>query len=188
MNHLHIDIETFDTSITAVVPTIGYVVYDPDRPVGQHVFDSGVFRLGLAEQIVEGRTVSAATQKWWGEQSKEAKAALTVGASVSSRELPDIFKDIIGKHNIEAVWGNGVDFDNAIVNHLSKQFAGKAAIPYRMNRCYRTLLALFKHHLPEGFWETNNGCPHSAVADALAQAHGHTLIHQKLRALGVFQE
>lgn len=160
--HCMVDIETLDTTATAVIVSIGAVLFDPydaDAPM-----DPFYVVLDMHEQLRAGRTASASTISWWMKQSDAARSvfqqpttAFITGMSAFSRFA----------NRVLGVWGNGSDFDNAILANAvdTAQIDGWR---YGRNRCFRTLKNLGK---TRDFVEpVRKGTHHNALDDAIYQA------------------
>lgn len=166
--NISIDLETLDVKPSAIVLSCGLVAFD--LRTGSILGEQYTRFVDLGEQYKRGRTIRPATVCWWAAQSEEARAVLTapvsegVGTLEGLGQISDFFKlyDPVG------VWGNGSDFDNAILGSLFTAY--DLAIPwsYSYNRCMRTLKAVkftkeFKKPL-------RVGTHHNALDDARYQA------------------
>lgn len=110
------------------------------------------------------------TLAWW---AKQATAARDVIAEAAASEvlLPEalsqfeIFLRTIGGKSAVRVWGNGSDFDNAILS-VTYHAVGKP-LPWEFwnNRCYRTLKGL-----RPAVKAPRAGTYHNALDDAKTQA------------------
>lgn len=172
MKHLHWDIESLDTKLSAIVVSIGAIWYDPNTDeLGDQYYNV----LNIAEQRDVGRSDSPETITWWAQQSPEARAVL---------EAPHIPVQIVLKQlgdfmfGVQGVWGNGVDFDNAIIGDLYRSFGVRAPWSFSKNRCFRTIKNL---PLPKTFVEpVREGTHHNALDDAIYQARYHQAIAKAL--------
>lgn len=129
------------------------------------------------------------TVQWWSEQSPEAKTLL--GAPDSDKDTLALalikfnqwLEQVAGKDergNCRAiVWGNGSDFDNAILAHCYKAVNVKQGWPFWSNRCYRTLKGL----LPNVKLQ-RTGTHHNALDDAVSQAEHAVELLQELGLWG----
>lgn len=177
--HAMIDIETMDTEVTAVVLSVGVLVYDP-LTIRRDTLDScprAYFSLDIRSQLERGRTIGGDTMVWWSQQSAEARSVFT-----EQPKLPPAFTlgeiaGIMDQYKVQNVWGNGVDFDNAIINSLAKSFGVTKPLNYKHNRCFRTLRAMFKQHIPDHA-TMPMGTHHNALDDAIYQAVQHGYIHR----------
>lgn len=167
MNDVMLDLETLGTGPNSVIISVGACFFDKEL-----IGDSLYLALDRDEQIGRGREVSAETVTWWNQQSlaaREVFAESQMGVNMflqtfsewllSHAQYPDDIK----------MWGNGSDFDNAILADLYRQW--NVAMPWKFynNRCYRTLkniaIAFDSHDLPE-----REGVHHHALHDAEYQA------------------
>lgn len=168
--HCMIDIETLDTTPTAVVLSIGAVLFDPN---GSYIGDDFYVKLATDEQFKCGRTKSQRTMEWWAQQSQAAQdeAFGLTGKLAAVYALTDFRKyinDATINHTLPGVWGNGSDFDNVIVANLYRSFGLESPWPFWKNRCFRTLKEL---HLPKEFIKPQRrGTHHNALDDAIYQA------------------
>ena len=165
-----LDLETLGTRPGCPVLSIGAVFFDPDNDgLGAEFYRV----ISLSSCMEAGLTPEAGTLGWWMQQSSAAQAVL-VAATAELKTAPTLSEalwdfDAFLKTGYEAakvrVWGNGSDFDNAI---LSECFAA-ADIPqpwkFYNNRCYRTLKGLFP-----GVKLERQGTYHNALDDAKSQA------------------
>lgn len=171
--HFMLDIETLDTKVTTVIPSIGIVHFNPFT---KEVYDKFQWNINdLQKQLNDGRTISISTMRWWMKQEKEAqektfnnKYGITlIGAlielknfCISKSKDPDC-KDII-------FWGNGNTFDNAIIRNACEQYGVQYPAPYYNDLDLRTFKYIFK----DVDVETKNiGTAHNAVDDALYQCN-----------------
>lgn len=168
-----LDLETYDTIESSVVLSIGVVPFDQDSI--SHERFHAVMAFDINSQVAAGRTTSEETVKWWSEQSPEAREIFKMGHTNAMRTvnaLEDLPKFLGASPR---VWGNGSDFDNAILRSLYTSFELKCPWHYTGNRCFRTLKALAKVDIPK-----RDGVKHNALEDALFQAHWAMVICQKL--------
>jgi len=108
------------------------------------------------------------TLLWWEDQSKEARVEAFSGNKGIAQVLGEFTtwcSSITYNGRKILFWGNGADFDNAILQETYKLCGLKAPWEYFNNRCYRTLKALFPQ-IPY----TKPKIAHNALEDAKAQA------------------
>lgn len=148
-----LDIETLgmQSQTTPVVCSIGAVVFDLD----------GIKEEFYTNVVWEGH-FKADTVKWWLKQSDAARNAILNEPTVP---LLDALIDLMWFVGDKPVWGNGVDFDNAILQnwYAAKDLKGWS---YRQNRCFRTIKNIYNS--PE-LW-VRPDVAHDALSDAKAQA------------------
>lgn len=164
-----LDLETFDTAGTAVVRTIGAVMFVPELGLGKEFYA----RLEPGTQQKAGRTVSADTMLWWMMQSQEARGEFANGVEESTSAALAGFAHFVSScgDNV-AIWGNGSDFDNVILGSLYADMGIVRPWSHARNRCFRTLKNL-GISLPPGAGAARSqfGPHHDALADAKFQAH-----------------
>jgi hypothetical protein len=167
-----LDIETLDTTPTAVILSIGAVRFDIDKP--QFLGEKFHHHIDIASNQAYHRTISGSTVEWWMKQNDEARQKIT---SAIKSPLPDVLGkllDFIG--DAERIWGNGSDFDNVIVLNACKA-TGVRTWKYSANSCYRTLKNLY----PEIEKPNFEGVAHDALDDAINQALHLQSIYQHMR-------
>ena len=158
--NIMIDLETMGTSANSVILSIGAVAFNK-----HHIEDR--FEVFIDVDSQRNRIIHHDTLKWWLGQSPEAQKALTdgMGKAVPMVQALIEFQVFVLKHDGK-IWGNGSDFDNAL---LQQAFCD-ACIPtpwkFWNNRCYRTIKSTY----PQIKADPRIGVYHSAVDDAEFQA------------------
>lgn len=176
MLDIMVDLETMGTVPGSVILSIGAVAFDKTELEGDT--DDGVNNGGF--YVVVNRasceecflSVSKATEAWWAKQDDDARrvldASLDVHSSLPLATALERFNDYLGRFGERGdvrVWGNGSDFDNAL---LACAYDAAKIRPYWNfwnNRCYRTLKNLATHIAME-----REGTYHNALDDARSQA------------------
>lgn len=164
MNRMMIDLETLDTKPSAVVLSVGLVVFSKDVS-GQYQEHRTNYRtLDLQSQMDRGRTISESTLMWWMKQGREARGAAfqeidRVPVGQWGEELRVFYE------GCEEVWSHGAGFDVTIAIAESL-LDGNVPWGHREVRDTRTLsaitgLAVDKPPVTHA---------HHAVYDAIAQA------------------
>lgn len=164
-----VDLETLDTTSWAVVRSIGACMFCRDgvvRTFYQNVDPESCTALGMS--------TSEETLRWWAQQPEEARAALETD-KVSLKDALTKFKAWYGKQSVPT-WGNGSDFDNAILQSAFKCVGVECPWKFWDNRCMRTARALVPS-LPRTF----EGVKHNALDDATHQARMLMEIDSQLR-------
>lgn len=172
MKDIMLDIETLDTAQSAVVLSIGAVVFDPhSKELGEKFYVE--FTHDLATQQRVGRTVSADTAVWWMQQGAAAKQIFADPAPEGVRRVSTAqglteFASFVSRNGGKEakLWGNGSDFDNVIVGSLFGSFGLVKPWSYGRNRCYRTMKRMFG----EDVKESRHGVHHNGLDDAITQA------------------
>ena len=168
MNHLMLDLETEDTAPTAVIVSIGMVLFNPNEPDGKIIRLPELYP-NRNHQRSRGRTYSQDTLNWWEKQSPAAKLVYNqpqqevvevIGAIRSVIEPADGME-------VDHVWGNGAGFDNTILRSFFGSFEQEVPWEFWQDYCFRTL-----KQMPgaKGLAEPFQGIPHNAVDDAYNQA------------------
>lgn len=172
MKVIVVDIETKDTLQTAAILSIGAVVVDTDtlRVDGRKFYQT-------ISEDQPGRTVSESTMAWWEGQKTENPIAYQ-GAFSGGACLSDVlndFKDWVELFEIDRpqVFGNGPEFDNAILEHAFRtELECSAPWDYGSNQSIRTAGLFGKMLLgidPKRTIEFT-GNPHTAINDAEHEA------------------
>jgi exodeoxyribonuclease VIII len=164
-----VDLETRGNKPGCQILSIGAVFFNPcNGSLGPQYYRvvaaKGQEEIGLHEDV--------STMEWWNKQSAEARLVIDQSELSTAMDLHDCldeFEDYLkaSAHGLKKVriWGNGADFDNAIlaVAHMACQ----RNVPWDFwnNRCFRTLKAL----APDIKMAKGLVC-HNALNDAIMQA------------------
>lgn len=172
-----IDLETLDTGRTAVVLSIGMMLFDRNgRELG-----SETIHPCYDEQVKAGRTVSFSTLRFWTEQSGAALTStfVDIPRQASLKQVRERFQRMAwkkftsiklgsGEEHVEevtAVWANGDLFDLGICTDLLGDMPWK----YNAPRDLRTL-AREAQSLGWAYPEPRDGhAAHSAIDDCRYQ-------------------
>ena len=167
---LMIDLETLDTSPTAVVLSLGAVAFDPrSNTLGPTFYVE--FTNFLEQQTGVGRTISPSTVMWWVGQDTAAKEVFQKKETSNERCSPlwglNAFNDYVAASGAKKVWAKDPDFDVVILRSLYQTNAPDLPFPfkYTAGRSVRTI-----EDMP--FAPLRNAPPvaHNALEDAIAQA------------------
>lgn len=144
MHHIMLDLKTLDTASSAVVISIGAVAFDPHtNAIGDKFYVE--MTEDIANQQKKGRTISGEVVRWWIQQDMLTKRVFSESADgvdrVSTLEALSLFDRFVANNGGKDayVWGNGADFDNAILGSLYDAFGLRKPWSYSRNRCYRTM-------------------------------------------------
>ncbi len=162
-NHVMLDLETMGLGTDAAIISIGAVRMDLEKGILGGVFYRSV---NLKSVVRGGGKLEAETVMWWLQQSEEARKALTGDDSVLIEVALKEFADWMREHPVEGLWGNGAAFDNVVLEGAYLRLSRTPPWTYKMNRCYRTMRAMF----PEVEAEAFTGVAHNALDDAKHQA------------------
>ena len=179
MKNIMVDLETLGTVPGCSILSIGAVAFDPESgELGEEFYvvvrrsSNGVF--GLHED--------AQTLQWWGSQSDEARQVLRdsedMEESTPLNTALECFKYYLVQFNLNKVevWGNGSDFDNAILAVAYQKVGLELPWKFWNNRCYRTLKAEYKGTSRL----IRKGTYHNALDDARCQAeHAIQILREK---------
>jgi len=162
-----VDLETLGTGPGCAILSIGAVAFDP--PTGELgaefytlVSTRSCRALGLREEDD--------TMEWWSRQKPEAQAVIDQAAdshvSVANAlaQLAAFIRSHGGAPRVR-LWGNGADFDNAILADLYRRLGQQPPWNFWNNRCFRTLKALVPGVEPD-----RSGPPHNPRDAAKHQA------------------
>lgn len=165
-NHIMVDLETFGKSKDAAIVSIGAVRFDLDKgELGDRFYQ--VVNLNSAQRA--GGKIDAETVMWWMGQGEEARKALTGDDSVPIENALKNFSNWIREKPLEALWGNGADFDNVIIEGAYQRLGWTPPWAYYQNHCYRTLCSL-KPDLKRNAFRNAVDTAHNALGDAITQA------------------
>lgn len=157
MNRVMIDLEALGSGPTSAIVAIGAARFDCGGIVA--TLDLAV---DAGSALACGMTLDAETLLWWLRQSDAARAQLQ-RPGVPLRAALERFAQWLGED--AEVWGNGAAFDNVILAHAYRLCGLPRPWPYRADRCYRTLAALYPQVAMHRV-----GIAHCARDDAVSQA------------------
>lgn len=172
MKHTHVmvDLETLGTRPGCRILSIGAVVMLKSIEIPTTSIE---FYRELDPNDQPGLTVDPATWAWWQEQDPAARDRLFATGGKPGL-LPGLKEFGLWLSSVSAsykdqpqvcIWGNGADFDNAILQVAFAAAGLPQPWPFWNNRCYRTLKNL-RPDLPA----VRQGVHHNALDDARTQA------------------
>lgn len=174
-NTVVIDLETLDTSETAVVVTIAAVKFNRFGGIielsnqGCSEFSQ---HINVTEQLINGRTTSGSTLKWWRSQSDEAKHSLL--KHVEIEPVGEALKDLAVFIDGCQLFSRGTDFDFKILANMYKQLDMKVPWKFNQVRDVRTYIDAFTGgesgyikdaKIPD--WIINHDSLHDCYRDAI---------------------
>lgn len=181
-----LDLETLGTSADSVILSIGAVA--TCVATGERI----KFYAACSVESQSNRQISQSTLRWWEGQSAEAREALDFAKSDDCPSLQDSLNrladwlGLLGQTHDVYVWGNGSDFDVAMLNHAYKQISDFVPWNFRHSRDMRTLYDIT---LRFGLDIRSNippvGVAHNALDDAEFQAN---VIVESLRQIDLAAE
>lgn len=166
-----VDLETLGRVPGCALLSIGAVMFNPaTQELGDEFYVVVTRDDPLFEKL--GLHVDPATLLWWEGQSDGARAVFADAANKRKSKgigrALEMFNDFIapvGKRSVR-IWGNGADFDNAILATAMRLANREPGWEFWNGRCFRTLKNLHKDvKAPE-----MPTVAHNALADAKAQA------------------
>lgn len=163
MKQLMIDLETMGVAPSAVILSLGAVLFDKSG-----VLEEKSYTFDFVEQQRMGRTVDPNTMLWWMEQGDAARSIISrsVKAGSSIKNFAIEFSAWVKNQGDLEVWSNGASFDVVLLEHLFYQL--RMPVPWKFwnIRCYRTLKAF--HPIERN--QIREGVKHDALCDARFQA------------------
>ncbi len=185
MQEMMIDLETLDVKNSAVVLSIGAVVWEPNtisyydpetqeektKTDGVAIVDRFFRAIDIDEQVNKGRTVSLDTIRFWMDADPTAReeAFDWKGRSSVKVTLADFYAFGLNHHGITSFWAKPATFDFPIWDDLRDDFGGE--VPWRYNQKYdvRTVVKEASYSADGHDYSKIVGVPHTPVYDCLAQ-------------------
>ena len=168
MQHLMLDLETLDVKPSAVVLSIGAVVFDPYSPTTGPSFYVELTN-HLDDQLKQGRTVSGSTIAWWMRQSPEARRVFDEKETSVDRCTTmfalTVFANFCKDNQVKYIWAKDPDFDVVILRSMFEDYGFDFPFSYSKSRSVRTMEAM-----PFALLRGPAEAAHNALADATAQA------------------
>ncbi len=166
MKDISIDLETLGTSAGCAIVSIGAVAFDLDRDT---LGDEFYAVISMGSVVQHDLRIDASTVEWWMQQSDEARRVFRLPGKLDLVDALDAFADwvstVSGHSGSVRVWGNGSDFDNAILAEAYRKVGRVAPWRFWNSRCLRTLQGL----APDVKIVRSAG-HHNALVDAREQA------------------
>ena len=172
MREMMLDLETLDVRVSAVVLSVGAVVWRTERNdngVLSYVIEDRFLRkLDLDEQLSKGRSVKQDTLLWWMRQDPTAKAEAFDPIRQSVASVLDEFHGwATGRMNkIDWFWASPATFDFPIIETLAEQFDSPVPWAYWQKYDVRTAANEASYSVKDHAAEIGrNGVPHMPVYD-----------------------
>lgn len=166
--HVMIDLETLGTTADCMILSIGAVRFNE-----KEIDDEAFYRVVTIESNMDSyRTFSGSTIRFWMRQGGAARADLfsedaagnPIGVELGTMLAE--FRKWFSETPDALAYGNGSDFDLAILSHAYGQIGQKAPWKFWNSACFRTIKRDAKH-VPV---PPKEGTAHNALADAMNQA------------------
>lgn len=178
MKHVMLDLETWGVQPFSVITMIGAVHFDPNSDKLMDSFEVAVDPISSQKA---GLRIDADTVAWWMDPERDAPRKTWF--EMLKFELPialDGFEQWLDTFcpdpEERVIWGNGSDFDNALLRQAYRVANREAPWEFRKDRCFRTLKGLSPVDLKPSRMEA----AHTALADATFQAQWAQNIVRKL--------
>jgi len=169
--NLMVDLETLGTRPGCAILSIAAVPF-----ASPYDLEPFYVKIDSTTCTEAGFHVDDATIAWWEKQSKEAYDEAFSGTMDILVALAAFADYCAALPFTPLVWGNGANFDNAILGEAYRLVAMKQPWRYTDDRCYRTLKALYPQ-IPYA----KPVIAHNALHDAKAQADHATRIFEWMR-------
>ena len=160
LNHVMVDIETLGTRPGDIILSIGAVKFSQEKGLGEEFYVT----IDPESCKAAGLRAQKSTLEWWGKQSEEARKAAFKGEFSLEVALTKLTM-WMPPFDTALVWGNGANFDNALVAAAYRAVKHDVPWNYWNDRCYRTISSMFMKHKVERV-----GTGHVALDDAKTQA------------------
>jgi hypothetical protein len=164
-----IDIESMSLHPhNALILSIGMIYFDPTAPDRPDFGSRLLIVPNHTRQMAIGRVVDASTQKFWAEQSQEARNHWEYPETTQTleRTAGDVAHFLDGA---KRVWANGIQFDLSNLVGLFGQMGAKVPWHYRAPRDMRSICEETEKKrfapLPDGLIK------HEPISDCIEQAY-----------------
>lgn len=154
-----IDIETMGTAPGSAIVSIGAVKFNDEA-----ILDTFYRRISLQSCLDYGLTMDAETVLWWMQENSAPRLEMVRDGQVGLYPALKDLSAFVAKDGAE-IWGNGSDFDNALLQEAYRRVKLRLPWGYKQNRCYRTMKNLFPM-----VKASTGGVKHNALDDATNQA------------------
>lgn len=161
MKHVMVDLETLGLTPNSVILSIGAVKFDPRTGEIGGGFER---KIDIGSSIARGFTINVDTLQWWSNQSLDARTATFDGGKVRIPDALASFSEFFG--DSVYIWGNGADFDIAMLKTAYERLGADTPWNYKNTRCYRTMMSEFGE--PSDYVKPT--LAHRALPDAISQA------------------
>jgi hypothetical protein len=189
MYELMFDLETLDTKPSAVVLSVGAVVWETFYNEVPGLTWEPVERfmrvLNIQEQVDRHRAVSQDTLLWWQRQDPTAKAEAFNPVRQPVEQVLNEFRDfagrfIVGTQPLNAFWASPATFDFPIWEDLAMTFSNYVPWTYRQKYDVRTVVREANYSAKDHEADKLDGIPHTPVYDCEWQIDLLTAARQKL--------
>ncbi len=178
-DHVMIDIETMSLHPhNALILSIGMIEFDPTGNSGAdpiadlRIGERKLLLPDLEAQLGLGREVSAITQKWWMDQSPEARKHWAATGNTREHLSSVLYRIRSFCAGRDCVWAKGPQFDLSNLVGLNEQVSGEPLWHYQAPNDMRTFVGRTPatRLVPIGGALDIPGVPHEPVYDCISQA------------------
>lgn len=156
--HVMVDLETMGRCTNAVICSIGAVKFT----IEGEILDTFYCTVDARDCKKHGLVIEQRVVDWWRKQPKEVLDQLVKGC-LPLREALTKFSQWYGTKSLPT-WGNGVAFDNVILESAYEAVGMQRPWKHWEDRCYRTMKNVIPIEPP-----AREGDRHNALDDALFQ-------------------
>ena len=172
MNNVMLDLETMGTRPGSVIVSVGAIEFDPkSAQLGRTFYNT----CSIQSAVDVGLAMDPETVTWWLSQSEDARKELTKAKGDLKSVLTSFAHWVFHCGKDVKLWGNGSDFDNALLAEAYRRIDQPIPWKFWNNRCYRTMKSLFP-----GVKLEREGTHHNALDDAIYQAKHLQLINREI--------
>lgn len=171
--HVMADLETWGLRPGSHLRSIGAVEFDPFTPADLEDPSRCLgrrFYVNIAKEPSYGLIVEPGTDKWWADQSAEAKAAFATKQNdllIALRKFTEFLHGLDVDPAIIRIWSNGPSFDHSLLEAAFRAVGRPYPWHYRAPRDCRTVFELAGMDGGPDY-----GTFHTALDDAISQALG----------------
>lgn len=160
-NHIMLDVESLGTRPGDIILSIGAVWFTPGGEEKSKFYCT----INKDSSREAGLRAQKSTLEWWGKQAPEAQAAAFKGEFSLESTLTQ-FKMWLPPGENTLIYGNGANFDNALLAAAYRAMKMDVPWKYWNDRCYRTLASMFMNQRTK---VERSGVYHNALDDARTQ-------------------
>lgn len=149
-----LDLETLGTGPNALILSIGAVWFNPYmRQTATQMLEQNPFfftAISINDSLFNNFDIDASTLDWWKSQSDKARDFVFYPHEDDVKNVKDALiafqgtvKTVSEDQDTVKLWGNGVTFDNMILQNYYQKMDIKFPVHYKNWRCFRTLRSIF---------------------------------------------
>ena len=169
-----LDLETLGTGNNALILSIGAVWFNPYvRQTAKEMLESNPLfftAISINDSLFHNFDIDTSTLDWWKSQSDKARGFVFYPHEDDVKNVAaalDAFWMACCKtsdRETTKLWGNGVTFDNLILQNYHTKMGREFPIHYKNWRCFRTLRSIFpsRYKTPSGVEVVDGPIPNSA--------------------------